>query len=109
MATISTRIKQVIKNQGLTQKEVAHKMGISPQTFSDKLNRHDNFTINFLLGLNQALSGALDYNYILSGEKKESTQKSVVDYEFLIGVLQEKIQRLEGKFRGIDILLPRVA
>ena len=64
---ISNRLKQVIISKGVSNKEIAEKMGISSQSFSNALNRRDNYSVEFLEKLNKfdSLSNILSFFFIL--------------------------------------------
>jgi transcriptional regulator with XRE-family HTH domain len=108
MSDITKRIKELIKEKGLSQSEVAKKLGISSQNLSDKLNRHTNFTMSFLSELDNALNG-IDYKYIFTGQRDYPKNDSKNDEkDIIIDSLVEKIKRLEGKYRDTEYL-PKVA
>lgn len=55
MDGLSTAIRERIAEKGLTQANIARKLGIGRQTFSRKLNGHNDFSVSELVRLAELL------------------------------------------------------
>lgn len=55
MDGLSTAIRERIAEKGLTQAAIARKLGIGRQTFSRKLNGHNDFSVSELVRLAELL------------------------------------------------------
>lgn len=62
---MNSKINELIKKKGLMQKEVAEKMGMSPDAFNHKLKRN-NFKVKDL----QEIADILGYELIIEFKEK---------------------------------------
>lgn len=62
--TIGEKIKIILKRKNMTVGELAEKIGVSRQNFSNKLSR-DNFTENDVRQIASALGCDFEINFIL--------------------------------------------
>lgn len=61
MPLISERVKRVISQNGLTQKQVASSVGLSEQVFSNKINNLRPFSLKDLAALADFFGVSVDY------------------------------------------------
>lgn len=61
--TVSEKIKILLKRKGLTARELAARLGTTPQNLQNKLTR-DNFKFNDILDIAAALGVRFEYDFI---------------------------------------------
>lgn len=61
--TISEKIKILLKRQGITAKELAARLGTTPQNLQNKLTR-DNFKFNDIVDIAAALGVKFVYDFV---------------------------------------------
>lgn len=63
--TISNRVSEIIKENGIVKKDLAAKVGVSPSTLQTWLDRGEDFPARYIVPLCSALEVTADY--LLSG------------------------------------------
>lgn len=67
--SMSKKIRELLKDENVTIKELSTKIGRTNQNMANKLKR-DNFSINELLEIAEALDCTLDVKFIMNDTKK---------------------------------------
>lgn len=76
MAVYSDRLKTYIKELGLTNKEFAEKVGMSPQTVSNIINGRGSLTITTLFKIKE-IDPCFNVNYLLFGESDNEYNNTI--------------------------------
>jgi len=67
--SMSAKIREILKDRNMTIKELSTRIGRTNQNMANKLKR-DNFSINELLEIAEALDCTLDVKFIMNDTKK---------------------------------------
>ena len=67
--SMSKKIRELLKDENMTIKELSTKIGRTNQNMANKLKR-DNFSVNELIEISDALECTLDINFIQKNPKK---------------------------------------
>ena len=67
--SMSKKIRELLKDKNMTIKELSTKIGRTNQNMANKLKR-DNFSVNELIEISDALECTLDINFIQKNPKK---------------------------------------
>ncbi len=76
--SMSKKIRELLKDENMTIKELSTKIGRTNQNMANKLKR-DNFSVNELIEISDALECTLDINFIQKKSEKKWTRNLLKD------------------------------
>lgn len=72
------RIEQILRERGLSRRQLAKLAGIPPTTLQSALERRKNLTVEMAISLATALN--IDVNWLINGYTLDERRQAMVDY-----------------------------
>ena len=72
------RIEQILKERGLSRRQLAKIAGIPPTTLQSALERRKNLTVEMAISLATALN--IDVNWLINGYTLDERRQAMIDY-----------------------------